>query len=170
MVTMDSREEVALRADIEVLGEQERLLRFAAFDAATAWALGGLLRERLLARGAGGSLEIELAGQLLFACVTPGATAGQADWIRRKRNTVRRFGRSSYAVGRQLELDKQTLESRHGLTLADFAAHGGGFPIFLSGTDAVGTVVVSGLPQREDHSLVAAAIAELLGISVPLLP
>jgi uncharacterized protein (UPF0303 family) len=167
---MSSTEDLALRADIEILAKQEELLRFGAFDAGTAWELGSLMRGRLLALKAGGSVEIELAGQLLFACATPGATPGQADWIRRKRNTVRRFGRSSYAVGRQLELDKQTLESRHGLTLAEFAAHGGGFPIFLRGTGPVGTVIVSGLPQRDDHSLVVAAIAELLGISVPLLP
>ena len=154
-------------ADLAILDQQEQMLRFAAFDAATAWKLGSLMREKLLARNAGGTIEIEIAGQLLFACTTPGATPGQADWVRRKRNTVRRFARSSYTVGRILERDGETLEQRHGITLTDFAAHGGGFPIFLSGTGAVGTAIVSGLPQREDHKLVVAALAETLGITVP---
>ncbi len=153
--------------DLAILDQQEQLLRFSAFDTTTAWKLGSLMREKLLARKAGGTIEIEIAGQLLFACTTAGATPGQADWVRRKRNTVRRFARSSYAVGRILERDGETLEQRHGITLTDFAAHGGGFPIILAGTGPVGTAIVSGLPQRDDHKLVVAALAETLGITVP---
>lgn len=156
--------------DLAILTQQEALLHFSTFTPEAAWLLGNRLRDALLARNAGGTVEIELTGHLLFACATPGATPGQADWIRRKRNTVRRFARSSYAVGRQLELDGQTLESRDGLPLADYAAHGGGFPLFLSGSGCVGTIIVSGLPQRDDHNLVAAAIAEHLSITIPNLP
>ncbi|MGA8937972.1 MAG: heme-binding protein, partial [Acidobacteriaceae bacterium] len=72
--------------------------------------------------------------------------------------------------GRQLELDGQSLQSRHGLPIADYAAHGGGFPLFLSGSGCVGTIIVSGLPQRDDHNLVATAIAEHLGVNIPKLP
>lgn len=155
--------------DLAIIDRQEELLRFPSFDADTAWQLGSRMRTSLLDRRAGGTVEIELAGQLLFACATPGATPGQADWIRRKRNTVHRFARSSYAVGRILERDGETLESRHGLTLADYAAHGGGFPLWIAGTGPVGSIIVSGLPQRDDHSLVVAAIADILGINAPVL-
>jgi uncharacterized protein (UPF0303 family) len=158
-----------LRSDLDIIAAQERLLRFTAFDAATAWQLGSLLRTKLLELRAGGTVEIEVNGQLLFACATVGATPGQADWIRRKRNTVRRFARSSYAVGRQLELDGQTMEARHGLMLADYAAHGGGFPLWLGGS-CVGTVVLSGLAQRDDHGLVVEALATVLGADPPRLP
>ena len=153
--------------DLKIIEEQEKLLRFTGFDAGSAWRLGGLMRQRLLDAGAGGTIEIEVAGQVLFACVTVGATPGQADWIRRKRNTVRRFARSSYAVGRILERDGETMEARHGLTLTDYAAHGGGFPIFVNGVGMIGSAIVSGLPQRADHALVVGAIAELLGCVVP---
>jgi uncharacterized protein (UPF0303 family) len=155
--------------DLAMITEQEQLLQFAAFNTETAWALGNLLRAKLLAKGAGGTIEIELNQQLLFACATPGATPGQADWIRRKRNTVRRFARSTYAVGRTLERDGETLQGRHGLELRDFAAHGGGFPIVVKETGMVGTVVLSGLPQRDDHGMVVSALAELLGVKVPAL-
>ena len=123
----------------------------------------------LLEKGAGGTVEIELAGQVLFTAATPGATPGQADWIRRKRNVVRRFARSTYAIGRMLERDAQTMEDRHGLSLADYAAHGGGFPLIVDGTGPIGTIICSGLPQREDHELVVAAIAQLLGLRAPRL-
>ena len=159
-----------LAQDLALIAQQEALLHFPHFNADTAWQLGSLLRDKLLARKAGGSIEIDLAGHVLFACATPGATPGQADWIRRKRNVVRRFARSSYAVGRQLELEGQTLEARHGLTLADYAVHGGGFPLVLAGSGLVGSVILSGLPQRDDHNLVAAALAELLHLDAPVLP
>ncbi len=155
--------------DLPILDEQERLLQFGTFDADTAWTLGSLLREKLRARGAGGSVEIEVAGHLLFACVTQGGTPGQANWIRRKRNTVHHFARSTYAIGRKLERDGATLPSRHGLSDADHVAHGGGFPILLRGTGMVGTVIFSGLPQRDDHNLVVDALAEVLGANVPRL-
>ena len=148
------------------MAEQERVLQFSEFGADSAWALGCILRDAALARGGAMTIEIEVAGRRLFACATDGAPAGQADWIRRKRNTVMRFGRSSYAMGLMLELEGKTIEARHGLTLADFAMHGGGFPIALKGTGTVGSVVVSGLPQREDHTLVVEGLAAMLGVEV----
>ncbi len=155
--------------DLPILEEQERLLQFKAFGAEEAWRLGSLLHASLIERAAGGSVEIELAGHLLFACATVGATPGQANWIRRKRNTVHHFARSTYAVGRKLERDGTTLPTSHGLSEADHVAHGGGFPIVLTGTGMVGSVIFSGLPQREDHNLVVAALAQMLGVDVPRL-
>jgi uncharacterized protein (UPF0303 family) len=155
--------------DLAILTQQESLLHFTDFTPDTAWQLGNRLRDALLARDAGGTVEIELAGQLLFACTTSGAKPNQADWIRRKRNIIRHFARSSYAVGRQLELDQQTLEERDGLALVDYAAHGGGFPIRLADSECVGTIIVSGLPQRDDHNLVVTAIAEHLNVTIPQL-
>jgi len=155
--------------DLAVMEEQERVLRFPAFDAETAWRLGGVMRSKLVALGAGGTIEIEVAGQVLFACATVGATPGQADWVRRKRNVVRRFARSSYAVGRMLERDGQTMLERHGLELKDYASHGGGFPLWVVGVGCVGSIIVSGLPQRDDHALVVAAVAEVLGVEAPVL-
>lgn len=162
-------------ADLDILAQQEALLRFAAFDPDTAWQLGSLLHAALLSRNAGGTVEIECDGQLLFACTTPGAKPSQADWIRRKRNTVHRLHRSSYAIGRALARDGATLESAHNLSETDYAAHGGGFPLWLKADPAdddasdilAGTIIVSGLPQRDDHNLVATAIAEHLNITIP---
>jgi len=159
-----------LDEDLRLIAEQERLLHFASFSADTAWAVGSALRAEALARKAGMTFEIQIAGRTLFACSTAGAAPGQVDWIRRKRNVVMRFGRSSYAVGLQLQLEGKTIEERHGLTLAEYAMHGGGVPILLEGTGLVGSVVSSGLDQRTDHELVVKAMAGVLGVSIPTLP
>jgi len=159
-----------LEEDLKLIVQQEGLLQFPSFSAETAWAVGNALRNEALARKAGMTFEIQLAGRTLFACTTDCAAPGQADWIRRKRNVVMRFGRSSYAIGLQLQLEGKTIEERHGLTLADYAMHGGGVPISLTGTGLVGSVVSSGLDQRTDHSLVVKAMAQVLGVAVPALP
>jgi len=159
-----------LDEDLSLIAEQEQLLRFPSFSAETAWALGSALRAEALTRKTGMTFEIQLAGRTLFACSTDGAAPGQADWIRRKRNVVMRFGRSSYAVGLMLQKEGKTIEERHGLTLADYAMHGGGVPIFLTGTGLVGSVVSSGLDQRTDHGLVMRAMADVLGVRLPTLP
>jgi uncharacterized protein (UPF0303 family) len=161
---------MAAADDVMTIAEQEELLRFSAFDADSAWALGSLLRGKARATGVGCTMEIEVAGQVLFACATVGASPGQVEWIRRKRNTVRRFLKSSYAVGRELEVSGEDFETRHAISLKDYAAHGGGFPIVVRAVGCVGSVVFSGLPQREDHGVVVAAIAEFLGVDAPFLP
>lgn len=155
--------------DLAILEQQEQILRFTKFNPETAWELGCYLRKLLTDCRAGGTIEIELADHLLFACATPTSTPGQADWIRRKRNVVHRFARSSYAIGRLLECNNETLQSRHSLNPKDYAAHGGGFPILLEGTGPVGSIVMSGLPQRDDHCLVVAALAKILEKDVPRL-
>ena len=156
----------SIERDLGIIAEQERLLQFETFSATTTWLLGSRLRAEAVERAAAMTFEIQLAGRTLFFASTDGAPAGQADWIRRKRNVVARFGRSSYAVGLELELSGKTIEQRHGLTLADYAMHGGGFPLALRGTGLVGTVVASGLTQRTDHAIVVDALAAILGINV----
>ncbi len=154
---------MSIETDLETIAAQEDALQFTAFGAETAWSVGCALREAALKKKAAMTIEIQVAGRVVFAFATDGAPAGQADWIRRKRNTVMRFGRSSYAMGLMLQVEGKTIEARHGLTLADFAMHGGGFPITLKGTGLVGSVVVSGLPQREDHMMVVEALGRGAG-------
>ena len=109
-----------IEEDLHTVAEQERLLQFESFGADTAWAVGSALRADAIARQAGMTFEIQIAGRVLFACSTDTASAGQADWIRRKRNTVMRFGKSSYAVGLQIKLEGKDFAARHEISLADY--------------------------------------------------
>ena len=107
--------------------------------------------------------HMSFAARSTWACVLPGATPDNADWVRRKRSTVLRFHRSSYAIGLSLQRQGTTLEAKTGAPLVDYATHGGGFPILLAGGTCIGAITVSGLPQREDHGLIVAVLAEHLG-------
>jgi uncharacterized protein (UPF0303 family) len=152
--------------DLERIALQEQRLQFERFDATSAWTLGVLLKEAAEAHGVAVAIDIQLHGQPLFFYAMPGTTPDNVDWIRRKRNVVLRFQRSSYAVGLYLQQRGTTLEQSIAVDARDYAPHGGCFPLKLIGTGCIGTVTVSGLPQRQDHELVVKVLAALLGQSL----
>lgn len=154
---------MSVEDDIAAIAEQERLLVFDRFDGDSAWTLGVRLRHLASERSLPVAIDITLHAMPMFFSALPGSTADNARWIRRKRNVVLHFLRSSYAVGRKLEQQGATLESKFSLSDADYAAHGGSFPIAVAGVGCIGAVTVSGLPQREDHNLVVEILAEMLG-------
>ncbi len=149
---------MSIAEDIEFIARQEALLRFAHFDEESAWRLGSRLREMARARELPIVIDIRRFGQPLFYSALAGTSPDNAEWARRKANAVARFHRSSYAVGLELQLKNTSLLEKFGLTLTEFAAHGGGFPLAVEGAGVVGSVTVSGLPQRDDHELVVEAI------------
>jgi len=61
---------------------------------------------------------------------------------------------SSMYVRVSFEENNQTFEEHSGLDNELYAAHGGGFPIMVTGQGVVGVALVSGLPQVEDHKMI----------------
>src|SRR5213082_583588 len=151
--------------DLEKIALQEKRLRFKEFNADIAWALGSALKAAAEQLRATVIIDIQLNGFPLFSYAMPGSTPDNWEWIRRKRNVVLRYYRSSYAIGLKHERAQTTLKSTVGLDLRDYSTHGGGFPILLEGTGCVGAITVSGLPQREDHGLVVSVLQEYLHLS-----
>jgi len=153
---------MALGDDLTRIALQERTLQFDTFSENEAWTLGCRLRDTALGRNLPLVIEIRRFGQPLFFSALAGSTPDNVDWARRKANVVARFHRSSYAMGLDLEQRKLTLIERFGLGLSEYAAHGGSFPLTVSGAGLIGSVTVSGLPQRQDHELVVEVLcAEL---------
>jgi len=150
--------------DLTTIAEQERVLQFATLDYDKLWNLGVNLRALAQARGLALAIEIHLAGTTVFSTVMPGASASNTDWARRKRNVVETLHTSSYAVGLAAKVKGVSFEQETGRPARDFATHGGCFPLKLSGSVFVGSVTVSGAPQRIDHELVVEGLAGMLGI------
>lgn len=154
---------VALSDDLAGIRVQEQELQFSRFDEHVAWQLGTRVRELADARKFGVVIDVRRFGQPLFYCALPGTTPDNPEWVRRKSNVVARFHRSSYAIGLELQQAGSTLEMKYGLSLADYAVHGGSFPIRVTSAGPVGSVTVSGVPQRSDHELVVEALCSVLG-------
>jgi uncharacterized protein (UPF0303 family) len=142
--------------------EQERRLVLPRFDNDDAWRLGTLLVELARARSAPVAIDIRRNGHQLFHYALPGTSADNDAWIERKVRVVNRYGHASYLVGLRFAAKDTTFEESSRLDPDTYAAHGGAFPIILTGTGPVGTVTVSGLPQGDDHELVIAALEAYL--------
>jgi uncharacterized protein (UPF0303 family) len=152
--------------ELKRIAVQERLLRFLVFTEATAWEVGTALRARAEALGQAVTIEIRRAGATLFFYAMPGTAPANADWARRKRNLVELTQTSSFATGLTLKRDGTTLEATLGLPLRDYACHGGCFPLLMESCGCIGTITVSGLPQRDDHYLIVEVLAAHLGITL----
>ncbi|KAJ5717861.1 hypothetical protein N7488_003507 [Penicillium malachiteum] len=181
--------------DAQVLIAQETSPEqsFQSFTASTAWTLGTALRTRILSLPEGtrkpALISIALATatsgetplHVVFQAVTESGTIpDNENWVRRKRNTVLRWGVSSWAMRQKVisglgasasanEVEsafvkKFALASANGGAVADeYAIHGGGYPIRVRGVDGVvAVVVVSGLKQEDDHQVVAETIKEVI--------
>jgi uncharacterized protein (UPF0303 family) len=154
---------MGLHEDIEIIARQERELVLPRLDAQTAWSLGSHLRQMADERELAVVIDIRRFGQQLFYAAMDGTTPDNIEWVRRKNNVVARFHRSSYAVGIKEKIKGETICESQGLPLADYATHGGSFPLSVAGAGVVGSVTVSGLPMRADHELVIEALCALLG-------
>lgn len=147
---------------LQTLTQQEQELQFTAFSSDTALALGLKLVELAKAGNKIITINITINGKVLFHHAMQGASADQADWIRRKNNVVARFGRCSFYVGTDHKHRGVVFEDIKYLDPKDHAANGGAFPIAIRNTGIIGTVTVSGLRQAEDHALVVEALRSVL--------
>lgn len=142
--------------------EQEREIVFDRFTNDDAWVLGCLLVERAHKIGAPLIIDITRGNQCLFRYALEGTSWNNETWIERKSRLTRRFAKSSLRVGLELRLQGATLESRQGLSLSEYADHGGSFPLNVGGVGVIGAISVSGLSQGEDHSFVVDGIRAFL--------
>jgi uncharacterized protein (UPF0303 family) len=144
----------------EVLAEEERL-QLAHFDNDDAVELGlialGLARER----GLPIVVEVRAHDQVLFRAALPGSSVVNDGWVARKTRLVEAFGHSTLYQRLRYEAEGTTFAAATGLSEDDYAAHGGGFPLTVVGTGRVGVMVVSGLPQLDDHRLVVECLETL---------
>jgi uncharacterized protein (UPF0303 family) len=153
---------MGLSEDIERITLQERELQLPHLDAQVAWDLGARLRTMAMERDLAVVIDVRRFSQPLFYAALDGTTPDNVVWVRRKSKVVARYHRSCFGVGLNLKSKNDSLEAR-GLPTADYASHGGSFPLSVEGAGVVGSVTVSGLPQRADHELVVEALCGMLG-------
>jgi len=155
-----------IERDLEKIAVQEARLRFATIDNNVLWELGVRIKTLCEAGSFALTIEIRLGRETVFFYAMPGTSPNNAEWVRRKRNTVELMHKSSYSVGLALTLEGSTLEQKSGVSLKDYAMHGGSFPLLVRDLGCIGAVTVSGATEREDHAVIVEALAKML--QVPL--
>ncbi|KAI1660770.1 hypothetical protein F4813DRAFT_348278 [Daldinia decipiens] len=136
------------------------------FTAGDAWELGHLLYARLLPFSTQKPTLISIAlanGQVLFqSAVGSGTTLDNETWVQRKRNTVLRFGTSTWFQHCKYAGDEEAFRLMFAMSpeqAEKYAIHGGGVPIRVQGVEGiVAIVVVSGLKPHEDHGVIVDVI------------
>lgn len=166
---------MSVAEDIARIAQQEAVLVFPAFDEAAAFAVGCRIRERAMGEGLPIVVEIRLWDRLLFYCALPGSTASNSEWVRRKINVVRLYGKSTYGLVLAQNRPDRTFPPGLGLDPRDHVLAGGAFPLRVAGAGVIGVVAVSGLPERQDHGMVVDALCRHLGhdpneLSLPGVP
>jgi len=158
----------ALEALIARIEAEVNELQFPRFTKDDSLNLGLLLVELGKTRKLPIAIDITKGDQVLFHVALDGATPDNEHWIRAKQRTAARYEVPSLLVGLRGRLQGGRLEDQGWYDESVYAAHGGCFPIYVSGVGAVATVTVSGLPQQQDHDLVVEALREILASMRPV--
>lgn len=154
--------------ELEQIEKIDTSLAFPTFTAATAWNLGSLLRTRLLPFSKPCVIDISLAHGthcLFHATTHSGTTPDNDSWVSRKRNTVLRFGSSTWFAHNKFQGDELAFTAKYslGAKAGEYAIHGGGWPVRVRGVEGlVAVVVVSGLKQEQDHGIIVQCVSEML--------
>lgn len=160
---------MTLKEELSVLVNQECQLQFEHFDETVAYKLGCLIYQRAVDSGWPLVIDVRRFDRALFLAARPGVTLDNHDWVRRKSNTVQRFLCSSYRMRYQLAIEQKDIAQRYLLPPSDFASFGGSFPIAVKRAGVIGSVTVSGLPDRQDHQIIVDALCTFLGVDARLI-
>jgi uncharacterized protein (UPF0303 family) len=153
---------MAAADDIAVIKKQELDLVLPEFNEHVAFALGGAIYQRAAAEGLGLVVDVRTWDRQMFFAATPGTSADNAEWVRRKINTVRRFQKASYRL--VVEKGGDALFSDIvNAPPSEYVIAGGGFPLRVVGAGIIGCLTISGLPGRSDHGVAVDALCDYLG-------
>jgi uncharacterized protein (UPF0303 family) len=108
------------------------------------------------------AVEVRLGDWIIYHASLPGSTAENQWWIDRKARVVMLKHHSTMyervsAQERGVDWHKENnlLDETH-------AIHGGGLPLITKGDGCVGVLLISGLPQVQDHLLGVEVLTEFL--------
>lgn len=146
---------------IATVKRQELELVLPVLDEAVAYDIGSAIRRRAVAEGLSLVVDIRTWDRQLFFTATPGTSSDNAEWVRRKINTVKRFHRASYRM--VLERGEVPFPPQSGADVADYVIAGGGFPLRVPGAGIIGSLTISGLPGWKDHAVAVDALCDHLG-------
>ena len=106
--------------------------------------------------------EVQLGKWPVFHLALPGTKPENDNWIARKARVVHATGNSTMRERVFAEENSFDWYSENNLPEETHAIHGGGLPLNVNGIGLAGVLLISGLPQVQDHLLGVEVIAEFL--------
>ena len=108
------------------------------------------------------AMEVRMGDWTVFHASLPGSSPDNDWWMNRKARVVLKTGHSTLYERVLAEETGVDWFSKHGVSEEDYAIHGGGLPINVKGKGLVGVLLISGLPQVQDHLLGVEILTEYL--------
>jgi uncharacterized protein (UPF0303 family) len=108
------------------------------------------------------AIEVRLAEWIVFHVSLPGSKPENDWWIARKARVVMAKGTSTMFERVAAEEAGVNWYEHNQMSEELHAVHGGGIPLNVTGVGMAGILLISGLPQVEDHLLGVEVIAEYL--------
>ena len=108
------------------------------------------------------AVEVRLGDWIIYHASLPGSTAENQWWIDRKARVVLLKHHST--IYERVSAEERGIDwhKQNGLLDETHAIHGGGLPLITKGDGFVGVLLISGLPQIQDHLLGVEVLTEFL--------
>ena len=149
----------------ELLAEEQEL-HLTQLEISDAVALGEIAVALARAKNLPVAIEVRINEWVVFHVSLPGAKPENDWWINRKARVVASDGHSSMyerVAAEEAGIDEMSWYALNNLPEETHALHGGGYPLHVIGEGHCGTILVSGVPQVDDHKLAVAALRKFLG-------
>jgi uncharacterized protein (UPF0303 family) len=142
--------------------EIEQKLVFSEFGLLDGLEIGKLLTDIGLSRSLPIAVEVRLGDWIIYHASLPGSTAENQWWIDRKARVVLLKHHST--IYERVSAEERGVDWHKENNLLDetHAIHGGGLPLITKSEGFVGVLLISGLPQVEDHLLGVEVLTEFL--------
>jgi uncharacterized protein (UPF0303 family) len=144
------------------LMNEEQILTLPLLDLAGALEIGEIAKSLGVARNLPIATEVRLGDWIIYHVSLPGSTPENDWWISRKAKVVMLKHHSTMYERVSAEERGVDWHKENNLLDETHAIHGGGLPLITIGDGLVGVLLISGLPQVEDHLLGVEVLTEFL--------
>ena len=141
---------------------EEQILTLPSLDISSALEIGEIAKSLGQVRNLPIAIEVRLGDWTIYHVSLPGSTPENDWWISRKARTVKLKHHSTMYERVSAEERGVDWHKENNLLDETHAIHGGGLPLITKNEGFVGELLISGLPQVEDHLLGVEVLTEFL--------
>jgi uncharacterized protein (UPF0303 family) len=141
---------------------EEELLILPSLEVNDALLIGEIARSLGVLRNLPIAIEVKIGEWIVYHASLPGSTPENDWWIDRKARVVKLKQHST--MYERVLAEEQGIDWHEENNLLDetHAIHGGGLPLITKDNGCVGVLIISGLPQVDDHLLGVEVLTEFL--------
>jgi uncharacterized protein (UPF0303 family) len=141
---------------------EERILALPSLGLAEALEIGEIAKSLSVVRKLSTAIEVRLGNWIVYHVSLPGSTPENDWWITRKARVVSLKHHST--IYERVSAEERGVDwfIENNLSDETHAIHGGGLPLITKNEGFVGVLLISGLPQVEDHLLGVEVLTEFL--------